>query len=378
MLRSLFANLIDEEIRRDEAHRQSLASASGGGTGLHRGNAPRSIEIPQTGVESIGQDEDASIVTPKPITNGLSLKTPGLSIGLATPGGPQSQILTNAVLPATSEDDATLQKTKTHTSQGNSAVEKPHDYFSANPNTSSETSSEGVKAPGTPSDAAPGATPTSPTDPEKAEEKKKGLFGKKFQMAFPKKLGRSSVEVKPQVAEEKAEDSDKSSEKEEKVFDDNFHGVVQKIRYEYDEHLSINSDQAIISGITPSLPNETPVLKSPAQTLILIQEDNPDSGGVQDLYWGTVATLGKDADVIEKLAPAWLGDLLLRVRRSSICFPVQPIDNFSESFAAQRTCQGLIHSPTTTRWSRYLASYLPQPCFRRHRAWYFRSSSTQR
>ncbi|KAL9108466.1 MAG: hypothetical protein Q9227_006800 [Pyrenula ochraceoflavens] len=311
VLRNLFTNLIDEEIRRDETYRQSLVANSNRNATLQRGNAPISIEIPRVGTDTSGIDDEGSAVTPKPAANGLTLRTPGLSIGVATPGGSHSHQPANTHLPATAEEGSNLQKTKSQTSQGNNTAEKSHDYFSANPNTS-ETSSEGAKAPSTPSEAPLSATPTSPTDPEKAEEKKKGLFGKKFQMNFPKKLGRSSVEVKPQVTEEKADDSDKSSEKEEKVFDDNFNGVIQRMRHDYEEHLASHTTQPLTSGITPSLPNETPVLKPPPQTLILIQEDNPESGGVQDLYWGTAATLGKDADFIEKLAPAWLGDLLLR------------------------------------------------------------------
>lgn len=133
-------------------------------------------------------------------------------------------------------------------------------------------------------------------------------------MNFPKKLGRNSVEAKPVPTEEKAEDSDKSSEKEEKIVEDNFFGIIQKIKNEYDEQLLANSGQTLGVGVNPSASNETPVLKLPPHTAVLIQEDNPDSGGVADVYRGTVETVGREADVIEKVAPMWLGDLLLRVR----------------------------------------------------------------
>ena len=65
------------------------------------------------------------------------------------------------------------------------------------------------------------------------------------------------------------------------------------------------------SLITPSLPNETPVLKPPPMTTVIIQEET--SGGSADLYRGTVGTVGEDALLIEQRAPMWLGDLLLRV-----------------------------------------------------------------
>ena len=133
-------------------------------------------------------------------------------------------------------------------------------------------------------------------------------------MNFPKKLGRSSVEVKPAPSDEKVEESDKSSEREEKIVEDNFLGVVQKIRYDYEDQLHSRPNEPLLSGLTPSLPNETPILRPPSYTTVLIQEDRPDSGGVADIYRGTVASVGKDANMIEKAAPMWLGDLLLKVR----------------------------------------------------------------
>jgi WD repeat-containing protein 48 len=60
------------------------------------------------------------------------------------------------------------------------------------------------------------------------------------------------------------------------------------------------------------LPNDTPVLKPPTNTTILIQEDRVDSGGVADLFEGRVGSLGHQADLIEKVAPIWLAECLLR------------------------------------------------------------------
>lgn len=330
MLRNLFANLIDEEIKRDEAYRKSLKASTTHPGGLQRDNAPNSIALPslEVGPSDNGID-GAAVVTPK-AQNGNHPRTPGLSIGVATPGVSHPSLSTN--LPRTVEEENSRQKGKAQGGQTPHADHsKSQDYFSANPE-SSETSSDGVVAPSTSSEAPlTGATPTSPTTTEGekgTEEKKKssGLFGKKFQMSFPKKLGRASLDTKSQPAAEtdKSEDSDdnKSSDKDgglnpepvTKSFSDNFLGVVQRIRSDYDDQLAIDAEQPLTQEITPSLPIETPVLKPPEHTQILIQEDNPESGGVSDLYGGTVATLGKDADTIEELAPTWLGDLLLRVQ----------------------------------------------------------------
>jgi WD repeat-containing protein 48 len=51
-------------------------------------------------------------------------------------------------------------------------------------------------------------------------------------------------------------------------------------------------------------------LKLPAGTKIIIQEET--SGGSANVYQGTVANVGKDADAIEQKAPMWLGDVLLQ------------------------------------------------------------------
>jgi WD repeat-containing protein 48 len=109
--------------------------------------------------------------------------------------------------------------------------------------------------------------------------------------------------------DEKAEESESSSNHE-KEFDDSFLGVVQKIRNEYEKQLAETPDQMVESKITPSLANDTPVLKLPAGTKVIIQEET--SGGSAEMYRGTVASVGgADADVIEARAPQWLGDVLL-------------------------------------------------------------------
>lgn len=197
-----------------------------------------------------------------------------------------------------------------------SAAEVQTDYFSST--NRSEGSSdrehdhEHAKSAETPGADAGPLTPASPT-----EEKKKGLFGKKFPMTFPKKMSRTSAEVKPPIAVEEKSDTasfkSKASEKDEsKVVEDNLSGVIEKIRHEYDEY---SGEGPIPMGITPSLSIETPVLRPPEHTTIIIQEDDPASGGLADQYSGEIGELGtkEQVDLLEKIAPMWLGEVLLKV-----------------------------------------------------------------
>jgi WD repeat-containing protein 48 len=110
------------------------------------------------------------------------------------------------------------------------------------------------------------------------------------------------------VVDEKAEESESSSNHE-KEFEDSFLGVVQKLRNEYEKQLAESPDQLVETKVTPSLANDTPVLKLPAGTKVIIQEET--TGGSAEIYRGTVASVGADADLIEERGPQWLGELLL-------------------------------------------------------------------
>ena len=142
------------------------------------------------------------------------------------------------------------------------------------------------------------------------------------------------------MIDEKAEESDKSSEKEEKHVEDNLLGTIQKIRYDYAEHLQNDPTQQLPAGVIPSLLSETPILRHPPSTIVLIQEERPDTGGVADLYRGTVGSVGQDADLIEKSAPMWLGELLLRNQLptkevAKVSFILHPYKNNLPSIAPQ-------------------------------------------
>ena len=265
-------------------------------------------------------DNDSQITPRAAQEDHQSATTPGLSIGIATPHPSQTSNNLHAQnqLPSTNEERTSLEKQQSHQSQSRTSSDKSADYFSNNPNRQSF--SEGhVKVPTTPSDGTLEAASQSPVDADKEEKSKEGttLFGKKFRMNFPKKLGRSSVEAKPVAVDQKSEASDKSEGKEDKNIDDNFLGTIQKIRYDYEEQLHYNATQPISTGLSPSPPSETPLLRLPPFTTVIIHEDRPDSGGVADLYRGIVKSLGHDADLIEKAAPMWLGDLLLKVGKLS-------------------------------------------------------------
>lgn len=184
------------------------------------------------------------------------------------------------------------------------------DYFSA-PTGAQQTDSSDLN-PKSPATADNESTlGTSPAEEKSSGKRSGSLFGKKFQMNFPKKLGRTSTEQKP-IIEEKAEESDKSEEKE-KVYEDNLSGVIEKMRFEYEEFLSEHPEQQLETGIVPSPENETPHLDLPSHTAILIQEEDRESAVAADLYRGTVGIIGQDTDILEKAVPKWLGEFLLRV-----------------------------------------------------------------
>lgn len=321
VLRNLFATLLDEEIRRDEDYRRTIKRS----TGLKRENAPTGLAMPSSTPASV---LSLDMNTPKATAGHLALKTPGMNIGLATPLTKGSLPRdTSMLLPTTAEEEGNGSKSE---SRSSGQSERSSDYFSQSKAAAADSNdNQGTKEiPPTPGGTVTTPVPQSPN----AEKKKSGIFGKSFnmKMSFPNKLARTNTETSKTTEDTKKEDekkpepedkSDKSSEKEEpekptREVEDNFYGVVQKIRYAYADHLDapLTSDQPIPIGVTPSPINETPILRPPPHTLLLVQADDPDAGGLSDLYRGEISMLGtpKEADVLEKTAPAWLGELLLR------------------------------------------------------------------
>lgn len=330
VLRNLFTTLLDEEIKRDEEFRKSIRSAADSARSITRNDVPGTLALPVSNLqESLASPDSAT--TPR-ATNSLYLATPGLPIGVATPApqpGQQSS-QTSSQLPSMTDEGEQLEKTQTRSSQPPSASSGSHDYFSSKTApTESDASVDLAKqaaTSGMETQPTIAANPTSPLSPEDKDEKKKsGLFGKKFQMNLSKTLGRKSADVKQLTGLASGEEgkseatSDKSSDKEPEIqtIEDNFFGVVQRIRQEYREQAEAHPDEPLTMGIHASLPIETPVLKQPPHTMVIIQEDNPESGGLADMYRGEICNLGREADLLERIAPMWLGQLLLKV--SKIC-----------------------------------------------------------
>ncbi|KAK3997046.1 WD repeat-containing protein 48 [Cladorrhinum sp. PSN332] len=324
VLRYLFANLIDEEIRRDEAFRQKvnepLVKRTGGGRIL----PPLAISIPAPGGWG---SPDSSSATPRATGLHYPPMTPGMAIGLATPGSPMAPALVdNLTTPLSPIGDRRYSQVSRPSQEREDyfqdAILSPDGQQSAKP-----AQTPATEAPPT-STEQPAKTPGGETAKEqdkdakdKEKDKDNGVktpstpFGMKKLMGMGKalnmKLGRSSSTAaaeKPAI-DEKAEESESSSNHE-KEFEDNFSGVVQKIRNEYEKQLAESSDQIVETRITPSLPNDTPVVKLPPGTKVIIQEET--SGGSAEIYRGTVASVGIDADIIEQRAPQWLAEVLLK------------------------------------------------------------------
>ncbi|KAK7740374.1 hypothetical protein SLS63_001577 [Diaporthe eres] len=309
ILRYLFSKLIDEEIRRDEAHRANLNETVEKNIAAAKMRPPVSITIPSSSTN--WEHAAESPMTPRANGSQYPPMTPGMGIGLATPG-----------LPGVKEEggNSTLPLDK-RTSVASRPSQEREDYF-----TNAIVSADGnqaAKAATTPAEQPSENGKDKEKEKEKDKDKDKGEakqpstpFGKKFRMGMSfgtKKLGRSASSTateKPAITEEKTAESESSSNHEpEKEYDDNFLGVVEKIQDEYAKQLVDSPEKVVETRVTPSLTNETPVLKLPPGTKVIIQEET--SGGSAELYRGTIETVGVDADVIEKCAPQWLGEVLL-------------------------------------------------------------------
>ncbi|KAE8407975.1 hypothetical protein BDV37DRAFT_205952 [Aspergillus pseudonomiae] len=125
--------------------------------------------------------------------------------------------------------------------------------------------------------------------------------------------------------------SDKSI-KEEKVFENNLGGFIERIRSEYDEHLSAHPGQELTPAFAPSQENETPVLNIPDRVAVLIQEETGETAVASDLYRGSVGSIREEVDKLEKSIPLWLADLLLKNQVPfkepvKVAFTLKPYDD---------------------------------------------------
>ena len=133
--------------------------------------------------------------------------------------------------------------------------------------------------------------------------------------------------------QEKLEESNGVPEKQKPYI---FSDVLSSIRKTYETALgpaTEKSDEASVdslskipvlengrlrSAITPSTMNDTPVIRPSQDTIIIIAEQKVSVDGSMDLYRGTVASVGNDVDILESIAPGWLGELLLLVYQRKI------------------------------------------------------------
>ena len=321
ILRYLFASFIDEEIKRDQDYREQLLRNKF--PRMQRENAPTAIVIPRS-IPNGWHDTPANVSSPTTPKAGKHFQFPamnsGLGIGVATPAPSVSNHSSqySHTLSPTAENGDHQSTFLQSPSPAYSSGEKNDDYF-ALPGQGQQQATPGTVSEGRLStDGTEEANPPPSSEPEKESQVKESgaLFGKKLRMPFNmKKMSKAVLpENKISKSEEKTEESgSKSSQAEERVIEDNLFGVIQRIRYEYENQLQ-DGAQSLEPGITPSPPNETPTIKPPANTKVLIQEERPEHGGAADLFEGTIGTTGQYADLIEKIAPTWLGEVLLKVR----------------------------------------------------------------
>ncbi|KAI9045205.1 WD repeat protein [Aspergillus affinis] len=344
ILRWLFAPLVDEEIRRDAQYR-ATAMTKAEEMAKQNMNATAPMDIPtMDGSRNFGASLDPSMSSLRQGYDMLgSPTTPGFGIGFAnspgsfaaTPMFNQSSSQNNSNHFGTSPgelSDYTMSQQAADPTRS-SMSDKSSDYFSSPRMQGLPPLDTDRALSTTPGEPTPTALLQSPAEPDKEERKRGGsLFGKKFRMDFPKKLGRTSSEVKPQIQEEKVEESDKSSVKEEKVFENNLSGFIDRIRHEYEESLSANSTQDLASAFSPSHESETPALAIPSRTAVFIQEESGDTAVASDLYRGSVGRISQEVDKLEKSIPLWLADLLLKNQVPfkepiKIAFTLKPYDD---------------------------------------------------
>ncbi|THC97892.1 hypothetical protein EYZ11_002643 [Aspergillus tanneri] len=341
ILRWLFAPLVEEEIQRDTQYRATAIAKAEELAKQSMSNTTAPMDIPSIeGSRSFSTSLDPSISSLRPGYDMLGSPTmSGFGIGLASSPGSMAAPMFNqnvshnnhfGTSPGDFSDYMTLQQTAEVAR--NSMSDKSSDYLSS-PRMQGLPPLDTDKALPTSGEPTPTALPQSPLEPDKEERKRGGsLFSKKFRMDFPKKLGRTSSEVKPQIQEEKVEESDKSSVKEEKVFESNLGGFIERTHHEYEESLAANASQEVPSAFTPSQESETPLLAIPPHTAIFIQEESGESAVASDLYRGSVGRISQEIDKLEKSIPLWLAELLLKNQVPlkepvKIAFTLKPYDD---------------------------------------------------
>lgn len=305
--------MVDEEVRRDNQFRQAAMTRAEEFAPSHQASTsgpsddiPRSVGIPISNPRVRSTLRPGSDFPASPTGFGINMGTPSSNY-LST--STQSNSPFPMFEPDTPEP---LGLGNSHPDGAQSSFSDRSDYFSNKATPTVATQAANDKTPMSPDDTTPNAgIPQSPAEPDK-EERKKSSFAKKFRMDFPKKLVRNSTETKPQAVEEKAEEIEVPSIKEEKIYEPNLCGVVERIRHDYEEFLASNTDQDLESAVLPSAESETPRLNIPPQTAVFIQEETGDTAVASDLYRGSVDRISEDREILKQSIPHWLGELLLK------------------------------------------------------------------
>ncbi|KAF8469164.1 hypothetical protein BDZ91DRAFT_87629 [Kalaharituber pfeilii] len=324
ILRCLFDKLITEVMRRDAEFRAKVEKELSEKEVIERLNAPRHLLMPPL-IETAEEQEGDGEATPR----ATYPQTPGLAIGLATPGAgaiPNAQPTSESTSNAAEDGGEGGHPIRTSMQ---STTSPTVDYFSN---------------PVSPTPAVVGAdsVPTSPV----ADSQSEGGASRfpKFRLGSRKSKDASSAANtanKPSAtattpANGAGDDTKPSSAESEPlappgaVYEDNLGGMIKRVQTAYVEEKSV----PVPSKMVPCPASDAPFLTLPSNTAIIIQEDKPDSGGVADLYRGTVETVGDAVDVrlLEEKAPAWLGEVLLLNKIPfkeilKVSFVLQPWDN---------------------------------------------------
>ncbi|KAI9728169.1 MAG: hypothetical protein M1828_004630 [Chrysothrix sp. TS-e1954] len=338
VLRYLFSAFILEEISRDEEYRYQLSSERQRGVNKSSPNSQLHITLPPLDRSMWQQSmETSSQTTPRPFDiAGNNPATPGMSIAVATP---LEDNPSGSGYSTKQDKDTTPTGEKSLPSLPRKSLEKPLDYFSVNsdPAPIQQLNDHQPKSPVLSGLSQEESASAGSPETDKVKDAKDGMpsFSKRLRSSFvSKKLSRAAMTeaTKMTAPDEKSSDEadSKDSWTDDKAFEDKLFGVIQRMRAAYEDQ-NQHSEKSIRSLISPSLPTETPVLKLSPTISVLIQEDRPDAGGFADLFEGSVDCLGRSADAIEKVAPPWLGEVLLHNRIPhkdiiKIPFTLEPFD----------------------------------------------------
>ncbi|KAK9472279.1 uncharacterized protein V1510DRAFT_134549 [Dipodascopsis tothii] len=316
VLRNLFAGLIDAELIRDEMFRRQRRREISERATLRR-KAPGELSfVPPIGTPDSYPSTPVQGGYPAHLHGSpFPVTTPGLSIGLATPApiyNPNGAYGDAAALPPL--DVGAFDK-----GPGSPAAPGVTDYFSS-PLSHLPSPTAALSSPTHAHTASfSHALPPTETESQDADQPaaSSSLMGKLRSFGKGKLSRTMSMDTrsdKPAPADAAADAASLAAAtpaetgEDAPMYDDTLAGVIERTRKEYEAAGTYTS-----SSFVPSMPNDTPVLKIPSTTSVIISEQRVDTGGMVDLYRGSVSTCGADVDVdlLEQVVPGWLAEYLM-------------------------------------------------------------------